>query len=288
MRNGFEIIALPRFDLDETLKIIHKKKPHYFPAVPAIYNAINNHPRLGEFDLKSLRFCISGGAPLPVEVKKAFEANTGCVVVEGYGLTEAAPVVCVNPIEGENKPGSIGLPVPGTVVELVDPETGETINSPGEPGELCTRGPQVMQGYYNKPEDTAQVLKNGLLHTGDIAHYDADGYYFIVDRIKDLIITNGYNVYPRHVEEAIYLHPSVEECIVAGLPDKARGEIVKAWIKPKEGKSLTGEEMKNFLKDKLSKIEIPRQVEIRTKPLPKTMIGKLSRKDILAEEQETK
>ncbi len=286
VRCAFEIIALPRFDLDETLKLIAKKKPHYFPAVPAIYNAINNHQRLDQYDLKSLRFCISGGAPLPVEVKKAFEANTGCVVVEGYGLTESAPVVCINPIEGENKPGSIGMPVPGTLVELFDQETGELVRSPGEPGELCVRGPQVMKGYYNKPEESAAALKDGWLHTGDIAHYDADGYYYIVDRIKDLIITNGYNVYPRHVEEAIYLHPNVEECIVAGLPDKARGEIVKAWIKPKQGRELKSEDIKDFLKDKLSKIEIPRQIEIRTEPLPKTMIGKLSRKDILAEEKD--
>lgn len=284
VRCAFEIIALPRFDLDETLKIIDKKKPHYFPAVPAIYNAINHHPKLASFDLTSLKYCISGGAPLPVEVKKQFEENTKCVVVEGYGLTESSPVVCVNPIEGVNKPGSIGMPVPGTIVELIDPETGEPVKT-GEPGELCVRGPQVMKGYYNQPDDTAKALKDGLLHTGDVAHIDDDGYFFIVDRIKDLIITNGYNVYPRHVEEAIYLHPSVEECIVAGVPDQSRGEIVKAWIKPKEGRELSIEDLKDFLKDKLSKIEIPRQVEIRNDPLPKTMIGKLSRKEVLAQER---
>ncbi len=284
VRNAFEIIALPRFELDQALKVIDKKKPHYFPAVPAIYNAINNHPKLSDFDLRSLRYCISGGAPLPVEVKKSFEENTGCVVVEGYGLTESSPVLCINPIEGENKAGAIGLPVPGTVIELRDPDSGEIV-ADGEAGELCARGPQVMKGYFRQEKDTAKTLDQGLLHTGDVARMDEDGYFYIVDRIKDLIITNGYNVYPRHVEEAIYLHPSVEECIVAGVEDKTRGEVVKAWIKPKDGRELSVEDVKDFLKDKISKIEIPRQIEIRTEPLPKTMIGKLSRKDILEEEK---
>lgn len=286
VRAGLEIIALPRFDLDQTLKLVDKYKPHFLPAVPAIYSAINNHKNLASFDLKSLRYCISGGAPLPVEVKKKFEANTGCVVSEGYGLTETAPIVCVNPIEGENKAGSIGLPMPQTIVELIDAETGEIVTKPGERGELCVRGPQVMKGYWNKPDDSASSIKEGRLHTGDVATMDEDGYVFIVDRIKDMIITNGYNVYPRYVEEAIYLHPNVEECIVAGVPDASRGEIVKAWIKPKEGRELSVEDMKDFLADKLSKIQIPRQFEIRNEALPKTMIGKLSRKDVLKEEQD--
>ena len=281
---AMEIIALPRFELDQALKLIHTKKPHYFPAVPAIYNAINNHKKLAEYDLTSLRYCISGGAPLPVEVKKTFEKNTGCIVVEGYGLTEAAPVVCANPIEGENKPGSIGLPFPGTKVTLRDPDDKKKTVKPGERGELCAQGPQVMKGYLNRDKESAETLVDGWLYTGDIATMDEDGYFYIVDRIKDLIITNGYNVYPRYVEEAIYLNDKVEECIVAGVPDKSRGEIVKAWIKPKEGATLTTDEILAFLQDKISKIEIPRRVEIRDKPLPKTMIGKLSRKDILAEE----
>lgn len=285
VRMGFEIVVpVPRFELDKTLKAIHKLRPHYFPAVPAIYNAINNHPKLAQYDLTSLRFCMSGGAPLPVEVKKAFEKNTGCVVVEGYGLTETTPVVCVNPVVGENKPGSIGLPLPGTIVEIIDPDDKTTPMPRGERGELCVRGPQVMKGYWGNPQATDDVLRGGRLHTGDIAMIDNDGYVFIVDRIKDLILVNGYNVYPRNVEEAIYLHPGVEECIVAGLPDQQRGETVKAWIKPKAGQSLTAEEMKAFLQDKISPIEMPRQIEIRDTPLPKTMIGKLSRKDMLAEE----
>lgn len=287
VRMGFEIIALPRFDIDQTLKTIHKKRPHYFPAVPAIYNAINNHKKRSRYDLNSLRFCISGGAPLPIEVKMAFEKNAGCVVVEGYGLSETSPILTVNPVEGENKPGSIGLPLPGTTLTLLDPEDGKTPVKQGERGEVCARGPQIMQGYWNKKEATKEMMRGGWLHTGDIATMDEDGYFYIVDRIKDMIITNGYNVYPRNVEEAIYLHPNVEECIVAGIPDKARGEIVKAWVKPKDGRSLTASDIKDFLKDKLSKIEMPRQIEIRDTELPKTMVGKLSRKDILEQEKAT-
>lgn len=284
VHGGFEIIALPRFDLDATLKLIAQKKPTLFPAVPAIYNAINNHKHRDRYSLKSLRFCISGGAPLPVEVKKQFEQNTGCVVVEGYGLTEAAPVLCCNPVQGENRAGSIGLPFPGTIIEIIDPEDRKTPVPIGERGELCARGPQVMKGYFNKKEETDNVLIDGRLHTGDIAIMDKDGYCYIVDRIKDMIITNGYKVYPRNVEEAIYLHPAVEECVVAGLPDPSRGEAVKAWVKLREGAAASEGELKGFLEGRLSKMEVPRTIEIRQKPLPKTMIGKLSRKDLLAEE----
>lgn len=283
--HALEIIALPRFDLDDTLKLITKKKPTIFPAVPAIFNAINNHKKIKKFNLTSLRYCVSGGAPLPVEVKKQFESETGCSLVEGYGLSETSPVLCCNPPGGLNKPGSIGLPFPQTMIEIIDPIDKTTAVPQGERGELCARGPQVMKGYWNRDEETADVMRNGRLHTGDIAVMDEDGYFFIVDRIKDLIITNGYNVYPRNVEEAIYLHPSVEECIVAGLPDKQRGEIVKAWIKCKEGRSVSVEDIKEFLKDKLSPMEMPKRIEFRENPLPKTMIGKLSRKDVLAEEK---
>jgi long-chain acyl-CoA synthetase len=284
VRKAMEILALPRFEMDAALKIIHDKKPTVFPGVPAIFNGINNHKKLSKFDLSSLKYCISGGAPLPVEVKKKFEAKTGAVVVEGYGLTESSPVLCVNPRVGVNKAGSIGMPFPQTIIELIDHETGEHV-AVGERGELCARGPQIMKGYWKRDEDNAKTLQDGgRLHTGDIAIMDEDGYFFIVDRIKDLIITNGYNVYPRNVEEAIYQHPSVEEVIVAGLPDKQRGEIVKAWIKCKEGRVLSADDLKQFLKDKISPMEIPKRIEFRDEELPKTMIGKLSKKDILAEE----
>ena len=286
VRMAAEIIALPRFDLDDTIKLIHKKKPTCMPAVAAIYNAIGNHPKISKYNLRSLQKCISGGAPLPVEVKKKFETVTGCTLVEGYGLTETSPVSHCNPIKGVNKPGSIGLPLTGTEVQIVDPEKHTEVPL-GEKGEICIKGPQVMKGYWNKPEETAKTIRDGeWLHTGDIATQDAEGYYFIVDRIKDLIITNGYNVYPRHVEEAIYEHPDVEEVIVGGLPCKSRGEKVKAWVKLKEGKVLSVPELKEFLEDRISPIEMPRDIEFRDEPLPKTMIGKLSRKDIIAEEME--
>lgn len=289
---GLEIVAIPRFDLDQTLALINKKKPHIFPAVPAIFSAINTHKKLEKYDLSSLRYCVSGGAPLPVEVKRNFEDKTGSVVVEGYGLTESAPVLCCNPPTGENKPGSIGLPLPGVVIDIVDPEDKKTLIPIGERGELCARGPQVMAGYWNNPDATKDTMSevDGVprLHTGDIAIMDEDGYFFIVDRIKDLIITNGYNVYPRNVEEAIYQHPSVEECIVAGIPDKQRGEIVKAWIKCREDRTVTPEDLKHFLKDKISPMEIPKRIEFREEPLPKTMIGKLSRKDIVEQELQKK
>ncbi len=288
--NALELIAMPRFDLHDALKIIHKKKPHFFPAVPAIYSAINNSPLRDKYDLSSLEYCLSGGAPLPVEVKKKFEEKTGCIVIEGYGLTESSPVAAVNPMEGENRAGSIGLPFPETIIEIIDPEDKTTHVPIGKRGEICIRGPQVMKGYWNKPEATADALRDTgegdkRLHTGDIAIMHEDGYVEIVDRLKDMIITNGYNVYPRNVEEAIYKHPSVEECIVAGLPDDNRGEIVKAWIKVRDGRELTTEDLKEFLKEKISPMEIPKRIEFREEPLPKTMIGKLSRKDILAEEQ---
>lgn len=287
VRIAAEIIALPRFDLDQTIKLIAKKKPTCFPAVPAIYNAIANSPKRTKYDLTSLKRCISGGAPLPVEVKKLFEKETGCILVEGYGLTETSPVACVNPLAGVNKPGSIGLPLAGTTIELINPDDKTTPVKTGEKGELCIRGPQVMKGYWKRPEDTDEVLRDGgRLHSGDIATMDEDGYIYIVDRIKDMIIMNGYNVYPRHIEEAVYLHDAVEECIAGGLPDEKRGEIVKVWIKLKVGKSLTEDELREFLKDKLSSMEMPKQIEFRTEPLPKTMIGKLSRKDIIAEEMD--
>ncbi len=287
--NALEIIALPRFSLNKTLKIIHKKKPHLFPAVPAIYNAINNSPLCKKYNLSSIKFCLSGGAPLPVDVKKTFESKTGCIVIEGYGLTESSPVACANPINGENKAGSIGLALPRTIIEIIDIEDGKTPVKIGERGELCIRGPQIMKGYWKNPEATKDTLRpcdNGemRLHTGDIAIMDEQGYVFIVDRLKDMIITNGYNVYPRNVEEAIYKHPNVEECIVAGLPDKNRGEIVKAWIKLIDGRELKVEDLKEFLKDKISPMEIPKRFEFRNEPLPKTMIGKLSKKDVIDQE----
>lgn len=283
IRIGAEIIMLPRYDLTQTLETIAEKKPTLFPAVPTIYTAINLRPDRAKYDLSSIRFCISGGAPLPVEVREAFMRNTGCVLVEGYGLTEASPVACCNPQRGVNKAGSIGLPLPGTLVEIVSLEDGETVLGPGEKGELCIRGPQVMAGYWRCADETAEVMRGGRLHTGDVGYVDADGYVFIVDRIKDMILSKGYNVYPRNVEEAIHQHPKVAECVVAGLPDDYRGQVVKAYIRVLDGESLTAEELTDFLKDKLSPMETPKLIEFRAE-LPRTMIGKLSRKALLDEE----
>ncbi|MAE51776.1 MAG: dicarboxylate--CoA ligase PimA [Micavibrio sp.] len=286
---GFEIVTIPRFDLKQALKAIHKKKPHFMAGVPAIFNAMNNCDDISSYDLSSLQFCISGGAPLPVEVKKSFEKKTGCVVCEGYGLTESSPVTNVNPPFGENIPGSIGMPVPATIIEIIDKDDKVTPMPLGERGELCVRGPQVMKGYWQNEEATNETLRptgegDVRLHTGDIAIMDEKGYVYIVDRIKDMIITNGYNVYPRNIEEAIYAHDAVEECIVAGLPHEERGEIVKAWIKLKNGKTLNEKDLLAFLEDRLSRLEMPKLIEFRDEALPKTMIGKLSRKDIVAEE----
>ncbi len=283
---GGKILAMPKFNLDDTMKIIDKQKPTVFSAVPTIYAAISNHKKRDKYDLSSIKFCISGGAPLPADVRENFEKATGCTLVEGYGLTETSPVVACNPPVGENKAGSIGLPLPRTKIDIISTEDGETLMPQGEKGEICISGPQVMAGYYNKGKETKETIKHGRLHTGDVGYIDDQGYIFIVDRIKDLIIAGGYNIYPRNVEEAIYKHPAVEECICAGVPDEYRGENVKVWIKLHDGHSLTKEELNEFLKDHLSPMERPKIVEFRDKPLPKTMVGKLSRKDILAEESQ--
>ncbi|MGF7174285.1 long-chain-fatty-acid--CoA ligase [Azospirillum doebereinerae] len=285
LRLGAEIILLPRFELDQVMETLAKERITLFPAVPTIYTAINHHKRLAEYDLSSIRFCMSGGAPLPLEVKEAFERTTGCTLVEGYGLSESSPVATCNPaVLHPAKKGSIGLPLPGTVIEIVSLEEPRRVLPPGEKGEVCIRGPQVMKGYWNKPSETAQALVDGRLHTGDVGIMDADGYTTIVDRIKDMILCSGFNVYPRNVEEAIYLHPAVAECVVAGVPDDYRGQTVKAYVRVDDGKSLTADELIAFLKDKLSPIEMPKQVEFRGE-LPKTMIGKLSRKALLDEEE---
>ena len=279
---GAEMILMPRFELEPVLKVIDKKKPTIFPAVPTIYNAVSTFKELKRYSIGSIKLCVSGGAPLPLEVRNNFIGITGCHLVEGYGLTEASPVTACNPLKGENKENSIGLPIPGTSVKIVSLEDPAREMPLGEKGEICFAGPQIMAGYYNKPEETAAVLQDGWLRTGDVGYIDPDGYIFIVDRIKDLIIAGGYNIYPRMVEEAIYLHPSVVECIVAGIPDQYRGETVMAFVKLGEGESLDAEGLTAFLKDKLSPMEMPKRVEFRDE-LPKTMIGKLDRKTIRQE-----
>jgi long-chain acyl-CoA synthetase len=279
---GAELILLPRFEMKQLLATMHARKPTVFAGVPTIFNAINTHPDRSRYDLSSMKRCFSGGAPLPVEVKAAFERNTGSILVEGYGLTETSPVVTSNPPEGLNKPGSIGLPFPGTVVEIVALDGSDRVLPPGERGEVCVRGPQVMVGYWRNPEETAKVLRNGRLHTGDVGYMDQDGYVYLVDRIKDVILCSGYNVYPRQVEDAIYQHPAVAECLVVGIPDAYRGQTVKAYVVRRPGMTLDEMGLIAFLKDKLSPIEMPKMVEFR-EALPKTAIGKLSRKALLDE-----
>jgi long-chain acyl-CoA synthetase len=280
---GAEIIMLPRFDLHELLKTIHRKRPTSFPGVPTLFTAINNAKNIERYDLTSIRSCISGGAPLPVEVKARFEALTRCTLVEGYGLSEASPVVACNPLRGVNKPGSVGLPMPGTEVEIVSVEEPRRVLPVGERGEIWVRGPQVMLGYWAQPEATADVLRDRTLRTGDIGVLDEDGYLFLVDRIKDVIIAGGYKIYPRLVEEAIYQHPLVRECVVVGLPDPYRGQTVKAYVVLRDGANLDVETLTFFLKYLLSPIEMPKQFEFRAS-LPKTLIGKPSKQALLDEE----
>jgi long-chain acyl-CoA synthetase len=280
---GAEIVLVPRFKLAEVLQIIDRDKPTVFLGVPMIYAAINNFDELEKYDLSSLQDCISGGDALPVEVKLKFEELTGCVLVEGYGLSETSPVCTLNPFVGVNKPGSVGMPVPGTVIEIVSLDDPEKLMPVGKRGEICVRGPQVMAGYWNQPDETLAAFQGGRLHTGDVGYIDEEGYVFLIDRIKDLILNAGFNVYPRMVEEAIHLHPAVEDAVVAGVPDKNRGEVVKAYVKLRPGEELKPGELKRFLKDKLAPYEQPKRIEFRDE-LPVTYIGKHSRRDLVAEE----
>lgn len=282
---GAEMILLPRFDVITTLKTIQKTKPTQFPGVPTLFNAIDQEPTAEKYDLSSIEICISGGAPLPVKVKQAFEGRTGCKVVEGYGLSESSPVASCNPVEGVNKEGSIGLPLPQTYLEIRGLDDPDKLMPIGESGEVCISGPQVMAGYWDRPDETARTVRNGRLHTGDIGYMDEDGFTFIIDRLKDMILCSGYNVYPRTIEEAVYRHPAVAEVTVVGIPDDYRGEAPKAFIRLKEDQILEADELKAFLKDKISPIEMPQEIEFRDE-LPKTMIGKLSKKELVAEEQE--
>ncbi|MDE0799412.1 MAG: long-chain fatty acid--CoA ligase [Rhodospirillaceae bacterium] len=283
LRYGAQIIILPRFDLKTCLRAIANKKPTFFPAVPTILNAINTYPDIRKHDLSSLKLCISGGAPLPVEVKKEFERISGCVVVEGYGLSETSPVATTNPTVGTNKLGSVGIPMPGTTIEIHSIEGPHEVLPIGRRGQICIRGPQVMKGYWDNPEETENAIQDGAFRTGDVGYMDEDGYVFIVDRLKDIIIAGGYKIYPRLVEDAIYEHPAVEEVTVISIRDKYRGQAPKAFIRLKGGQTLTEAELIIFLKDKLSVIEQPDSYEFRDE-LPKTLIGKLSKKELQVEE----
>ncbi|ANU07713.1 long-chain-fatty-acid--CoA ligase [Paraurantiacibacter namhicola] len=281
-----ELVLLPRFEMDQVLKTIKRKPPTQFFGVPTIYTAMGNLPDNKVPDLTGVRASISGGAPLPLEVRKLFEEKTGSPVVEGYGLTEASPIIVCNPLLGQGpvKEDSCGPAFPHTQIELRDPETGELNVKQGEKGEVCARGPQVMLGYWNRPGATEKTFVDGALKTGDIGYLDEDGYLFLVDRMKDLILCSGYNVYPRAIEDATYEHPAVAEAVAIGVPDSYRGESPKLFVALKEGEELTEEELNAFLTERLNKIEIPREYEFRDE-LPKTLIGKLSKKDLVEEEK---
>jgi long-chain acyl-CoA synthetase len=277
------LIPNPR-ELDHVLKSIDRHKPTMFPGVPTMYVAINNYPDLGKYNLKSIKACVSGAAGLPVEVQKKFQDLTGARLVEGYGLSEATPVTHANPVFGENRIGTIGLPWPDTEAKVLDIETGRNELPPGESGELVIRGPQVMKGYWNKPEETRQTLRDGWLYTGDIAVMDKDGYFKIVDRKKDMIIVGGFNVYPREVEEVLFQHPKVLEATVAGVPDPKSIERVKAYVVLKPGQSATVDELMAFCKERLTNYKRPSIIEFRDS-LPKTMVGKVLRRQLVADDK---
>ncbi len=284
------LIPDPR-DLEDVLKSITKHKPTFYPGVPAMYVAINNYPHLEKYDVSSLVACISGAAGLPVEVQQKFQKLTGARLVEGYGLSEASPVTHANPIFGDNRVGTIGLPWPDTEVKIVDTDTGEKEMGVGEVGELCIRGPQVMKGYWQMPTETANTLRDHgdgggpWLHTGDMAVMDEDGYFKIVDRKKDMILgAGGYNIYPREVEDVLYEHPAVMEVAAAGVPVPGKGERVKVYIVLKEGQTATEEEIIAFCRENLAPYKVPKFVEFRDE-LPKTMVGKILRRVLVEEEK---
>ena len=282
---GAQIVLVPQFKVDQLVKTIARTKPTFFPAVPTIYGAINSFAETTNIDLRSIRLCLSGGAPLPAEIANRFEALTGCRISEGYGLTESSPVACVNPFDDRRRAGSVGLPLKDTAIEIRDLSQPDRLMPRGMKGEIYIRGPQVMAGYWKKQEDTADVLIDGALRTGDVGYCDEDGFLFIVDRLKDLIICGGYNVYPRQIEDALYEHEAVEEAVVIGIPDAYRGESPKAFVKLRAECSTTPETLRTFLAGRISKIEMPKEIEIRTN-LPKTMVGKLSKKELIAEERD--
>ena len=279
---GAELVLLPRMDLKQLMATILKRKPTVLPGVPTLYTAVSGAAEVAHKQLSFIKYCVSGGAPIAEEAALHFEQVSGCKIVEGYGLSETSPIVSINPLHAV-KLGSVGLPMPGSSVEIRDPENPEVVLPQGERGEICVRGPQVMQGYYNRPEETAATFVDGAFRTGDIGYLDTDGYLFIVDRIKDLILCGGYNVYPRVIEEAAYQHPAVQDAIAIGVPDTYRGQAAKLFVALRPNAKATPKKIKEFLIPHLNKIEMPREVESR-ESLPKTMVGKLSKKELVAEE----
>jgi long-chain acyl-CoA synthetase len=280
---GRRMVLLPRFETEAVLKAIHRYRPTQFAGVPTMYNALCSHPRVGRYDLRSILACTSGAAPLPPEVQSRFERTTGVPVLEGYGLTEASPITHITPLRGLHKPGSIGVPVPDTDARIMDLETGTHVLPQGEIGELVIRGPQVMAGYWNRPDETALTLRDGWLYTGDVARMDADGFFYIVDRKKEMLITGGFNVYPREIEDVLYAHPAVLEAALIGVRDLHRGEVGKAFVVLRPGARATADELIAYCREHVAPFKVPATVVFR-ETLPKSMIGKVLRR-VLAEEE---
>jgi long-chain acyl-CoA synthetase len=288
IRQGLNQLLLPRFDVDEVLKLVKEHEPVMFSGVPTMYMALNSSGMdLKEHGFGKVRIYNSGGAAMPINVRRAFEKKTGRPVFEGYGLSEASPVTHFNPpFMGQGREGSIGVPIPSTDARIVDVETGSEEMPIGESGELIIKGPQVMKGYWNMPEETAETLKDGWLHTGDVARMDEDGYFYIVDRKKDMIVAGGYNVYPREIEEVLFEHKEVAEAVAIGVLDEYRGETVKAFVVCKPESGVTEEEILAFCKERLAPYKAPKTVEFRDE-LPKSTVGKLLRR-VLADEEKAK
>ncbi len=287
IRLGLNQLLLPRFDAGQVMDLVREENPVMFSGVPTMYMALNSSGEdLRKQGFGRIRTYTAGGAALPVNLKRAFEQKTGRPVFEGYGLSEASPVTHFNPIfSGQGREGSIGVPIPSTDARIADVETGETEAPVGESGELVVRGPQVMKGYWNMPEETATALRDGWLHTGDVATVDEEGYFYIVDRKKDMIVASGYNVYPREVEEVLFEHPDVSEAVAIGVPDEYRGESVKAFVVKRPGSTVTEAEILEFCTERLAPYKSPKQLEFREE-LPKSTVGKLLRRVLVEEESE--
>ena len=285
VRLGAEIVMHVRFDPEAAVKDIESKKISLFPGVPTMFVAMLHHPSAKDANLRSLKSCNSGGAPLPLEVQNAFEKFSGCRLAEGWGMTETAAIGTFTPVPGKQIAGSCGVPQAGIDFKFLSVDDGKTYVARGERGEICLKGPNVMKGYWKNPKATAEIMTaDGYMRTGDVGYMDEDGYIYIVDRTKDMILSGGFNVYPRNIEEAIYQHPAVEAVSVIGVPDEYRGQAAKAFVKLKPGAAaMTFEEMKAFLKDKLGKHEMIAELEIRPE-LPRTLVGKLSKKELYDEE----
>jgi long-chain acyl-CoA synthetase len=280
------LILFPRYERKTTLKAIDRYGPTIFPGVATLYINLMEEPELGKHNLHSIHSCLSGAMALPLEVQQHFEQISGGRMVEGYGMTETGPVTHSNPIRGARKIGSIGVPVTDTDAKIVNMDDGVSEMKVGEAGEICVRGPQLMQGYWNQPEETSHVIRDGWLHTGDIGMVDSDGFFFIVDRMKDMIISGGYKIFPRDVEEVLYTHPKIKEAALVGIKDAYHGELPKAFIVLKEGQTATAEEIIAFCREKLASYKVPKAVEFRTE-LPKSLVGKILKRK-LAEESAPK